>query len=366
MDTDPAIRAAMMYRAVGEALRAAGRTSPNPVVGCVVARGATVLGSGYHTEAGADHAEVVALRNAGDAARGADVYVTLEPCNHHGRTPPCTEALIAAGVERVFIGIRDPHPLVDGRGIKRLQEAGLYVEVGLLEEECRRANEAFVHFIRYERPFVTAKIAQSLDGRVATVSGKSKWITGEAARNRGHELRNSNDAILVGVGTVLADDPQLSCRIEGGRDPIRVIADSRARTPPSARLLAGASAAETWIAVSVSAPESRVRRLEAAGAKILRCSGRERIDFSELLYSLGVRGVLSVLLEGGPTVIGEAVNRRLVDKLYLFQAPIIIGGRDALGSVGGAGADSPAEAFGFKVSSRETLGNDVLTILYPR
>jgi diaminohydroxyphosphoribosylaminopyrimidine deaminase/5-amino-6-(5-phosphoribosylamino)uracil reductase len=243
------------------------------MVGAVVVRRGEVVGRGYHRRAGAPHAEVEALARAGDRARGADLYVNLEPCNHVGRTGPCVQCILRAGVARVVLGMRDPNPLVNGKGMRALRRAGLEVEAGVLEEECRRLNEAFICFITKHRPFVTFKSAITLDGRVAARGGDSRWVTGEAARLEGHRLRDSHDAILVGVGTVLADDPELTCRLPvGGRDPIRVVVDSNLRTPPSSRVVraAATSSAPTLIACGTEAPVRRAAVLERAGARVLR------------------------------------------------------------------------------------------------
>lgn len=362
-------RAAMMERALREARAAQGRTRPNPAVGCVIARGDHVVGVGRTQPVGGPHAEVEALRAAGDQARGADAYVTLEPCNHYGRTPPCTEALIAAGVARVFIGITDPHPLVDGRGIRRLREHGIEVNVGVLDERCRRVHEDFIHYVRTRRPFVVAKIAQSLDGRVATRTGDAKWITGEAARRRGHELRNSIDAIAVGVGTVLADDPALTCRIEGGRDPVRIVLDTYGRTPIDSAVvrLATESEAPTWVVVGEQAPRERCQALRAKGVEVITCAMRDgRLWLDDVLVRLGERDILSVLVEGGPTVIGALRDRDLLNKLYVFIAPVLIGGTEALPSVGAYGAGRLSEASSLTVVDKEWLGDDLLLTAYPK
>lgn len=358
-----------MRVALREAERGRGRTRPNPIVGCVIVKSGVQVGKGFHARAGLPHAEVVALRAAGAAARGADVYVTLEPCNHTGRTGPCSEALIAAGVRRVIVGTLDPNPVVHGKGVRRLRQAGIAVDVGVLEDECRLANEAFSRFIRTRRPFVIAKLAQSLDGRVATRTGESRWITSDEARRAGHELRNECDAVIVGVGTVLADDPSLTCRVRGGRDPVRVVVDSLARTPPSAKVvrLARESAAPTWVVVSPRAPLARRRALERAGAEVLVQGGRaSRVDLGRLLDELGRRELLSVLVEGGPTLQGGFFDAHLVDKVHAFVAPRIIGGAGALGAVGGEGAARLADAVRLEVVRTRWAGTDLAVVGYPR
>lgn len=326
--------AAYMRGAVRLARRGEGRTSPNPLVGAVLVKGDKVIARGYHTRAGAPHAEVVALRKAGSAARGATLYVNLEPCAHHGRTPPCVDALVEAGVARVVVGMIDPNPLVNGRGIKRLRKAGVEVESGVLVEECEALNEAFVCAIRQGRPLVTLKSALTLDGRVATRTGDARWVSGSESREAGHRMRATHDVIMVGVGTVLADDPQLTCRAaKGGRDPMRVIVDSQLRTPPRAKIVRAVdgSRAPTVIITTRRAPAERLRLLEEAGAEVLRVNSRRgRVLLLAGLYALKQRGVLSVLVEGGPTFAGGLWKERLVDRVETFIAPKVLGDPEAL------------------------------------
>ena len=358
-----AIELEHMRRALAEAARAHGRTRPNPMVGCVIARGSDVISVGHHTRAGKPHAEQVALRRAGRRARGADVFVTLEPCSHHGRTGPCTEGLIAARVRRVFVAMRDPNTLVNGKGIRRLRRAGIEVEVGLLGRECARLNEAWATYITEDRPFVVAKLAQSLDGRVATRTGHSKWISSEASRRAGHVLRNQLDAILVGRGTVVSDNPQLTCRLPRGRDPVRVILDSHARTSPRAKVvrLGRSSSAPTWIAVGTRASARRRAALERAGSETFSCRlFRGGIDLHDLLGKLGEREVTSLLVEGGPSVLGSFFDARLVDKVQAFVAPMVIGGAGAFSSVGARGVDHLRDALRLRELDITPVGGDFL------
>ena len=354
-----------MQRALQEAERARGRTRPNPLVGCVIARGASIIAVGHHERAGEAHAEVAALRRAGAAARGADVYVTLEPCNHHGRTGPCTEALIAAQVKRVFVGARDPNPVVNGRGIRRLRAAGIQVQTGLLAAECRQMNEAFEFAMRHRRPWVVAKLAQSLDGRVATRTGESQWITSPAARRMGHALRNTLDAILVGAGTVRADNPALTCRLRGGRDPVRVILDTQASLPVSAQIftVTRTSAAPTWVCVAHDAPSKRRLAMERAGAVTLACNTvNGRLDVDSVLAQLITREVLSVLVEGGPQVLGSFFDAHQVNKVYAFVAPRILGGVDARLSVAGLGVAQLKDAVELTHLRTQAVGPDWLMV----
>jgi diaminohydroxyphosphoribosylaminopyrimidine deaminase / 5-amino-6-(5-phosphoribosylamino)uracil reductase len=329
-----------MKLALSLAARGAGWVSPNPMVGAVVVKEGAVVGRGYHRRAGAPHAEVEALGSAGEAARGADLYVTLEPCNHQGRTPPCTQAILAAGVRRVIIAARDPNPQVTGGGAEFLASRGVEVDMGLLAAEARRLNEAWFHYIKTGRPWVVVKAACSLDGKIATVGGESQWLTGEAARALGHRLRHRVDAIMVGIGTVLADDPQLTTRRPRGRakDPMRIVLDSRLRLPLTSRLLHLDSQAPTWVATTSQAPPDTIRALEAQGAQVLVLPAEAgRVSLGALLAELGARQVQSLLVEGGAETLGTCFDKRLVNQFYFFYAPKILGGQKAPGMVGGNG-----------------------------
>ncbi|MBX6377712.1 MAG: bifunctional diaminohydroxyphosphoribosylaminopyrimidine deaminase/5-amino-6-(5-phosphoribosylamino)uracil reductase RibD [Clostridia bacterium] len=328
-----------MARALRLAERGLGRTHPNPAVGAVVVRDGRLVGEGFHARAGAPHAEVNALRAAGAAARGATVYVTLEPCDHHGRTPPCTEALLAAGVARVVVACLDPNPLVAGRGVARLRRAGVSVDVGVLADRAVELNAGFFTYITRGRPLVIAKFAMTLDGKVAAVDGRSRWITGAEARLEGHRLRDRCDAVAGGVGTALADDPLLTTRLPGGRDPVRVVVDSRGRLPSTAAMLRSGSPAPTWVAVTEWAPEAERRRLREAGAEVLvlPSDADRRVSVPALLKELARRGVTSLLLEGGPTLVASFFEAGVVDRVVGFVAPLVRGGADAPGPVGGRG-----------------------------
>lgn len=283
------------------AFKAAGRTSPNPMVGAVLVRAGKVIATGYHRVAGTDHAEIVALKHAGRKARGATLYLNLEPCSHFGRTPPCSQALIAAGIKAVFAGMRDPNPLVSGRGFRALRRAGIAVHAGLLESDCRALNEAFVKYIRRGLPFVILKLAATLDGKIATSSGDSHWISGEKSRHLVHRLRNQVDAVLVGSGTVIADDPQLTCRIAGGRNPRRVVLDRRLRISPSAQLFRLPDPENTLVVTSQRSAAARGRALAARGAKVLRMAEHNgKVPWRVILKRLARQGIQSLMIEGGP------------------------------------------------------------------
>jgi diaminohydroxyphosphoribosylaminopyrimidine deaminase/5-amino-6-(5-phosphoribosylamino)uracil reductase len=332
-----------MRRALALAERGRGLTSPNPMVGAVVVRDGEIVGEGFHPRAGAPHAEVEALRAAGSRARGATLYVTLEPCNHHGRTPPCTPTVLAAGVTRVVAAIPDPNPFVDGGGAATLRAAGLAVETGLLAEEATAQNRAFVTAMHERRPHVTLKAGMTADGKIADVHGSARWITGEAARSETHRQRSESDAIVVGVTTVLRDDPALTVRLPTPwpREPYRVVLDTGARTPASARVIVGATPARTLVAVGEAvAPASRVAALQAAGATVLRCPTRDgRVAVDAVLAALFAREVRAVLLEGGGEIHAAFLEAGLVDRVTLFVAPLLLGGRSAPTVVGGAGRE---------------------------
>lgn len=315
-----------MRLALRLALKGAGRTRPNPMVGAVLARAGKIMAAGYHQRAGGDHAEIVALKKAGRRARGATLYLNVEPCDHYGKTPPCTLSLIQAGIKRVVAGMVDPDPRVSGRGIRRLRRSGIQVDVGILAEESRRLNEAYIKYITRHIPFVILKLAASLDGRIATSSGDSQWITEVASRRYVHAMRNQADAVLVGIGTVLADNPRLTCRIPGGRDPLRVVLDPRLRIPLSARLLRGRKAEKTIVVAGPRVPAKKVKAIESYGAQVWNLPARKgRIGLTPLLRRLAKMGLLSVMIEGGATTAGHALKEEIVDKILFFYAPKIIG-----------------------------------------
>jgi diaminohydroxyphosphoribosylaminopyrimidine deaminase / 5-amino-6-(5-phosphoribosylamino)uracil reductase len=353
-----------MKQALGLARKGAGRVSPNPLVGALVVRDGAVVGAGYHRYFGGPHAEVYALQQAGNRARGADMYVTLEPCSHTGKTPPCADALIQAGVGRVFVGMADPNPLVSGRGMKKLRSAGIAVESGILENECRRLNESFLKYITTGMPFVVLKAAATLDGRIATRTGDSKWITCPESRRFAHRLRADADAVMVGSGTVLADDPQLTVRLgrKAARQPLRVIVDGRLRTPLSSRMVQPEYAAGTLLVTSVcKAATPKTRKLQALGIRVLGCPQKSgRIDMRRLLKKLAAGGIASVLIEGGAELAASALADGIVDKVYVFYAPKILGGRQALGMIGGKGCSRIAEAVNIVDLRLRRIKNDIL------
>lgn len=362
--------AVFMRRALDLAARGLGRTSPNPAVGAVVVVQGEIVGEGWHERAGCPHAEVVALAAAGPRARDATLYVTLEPCCHFGRTPPCTDAILAAGPRRVVYACPDCDERCAGQGAAALAARGLEVVCGPLGDEALRLNEAYFKHKRTGLPFVTLKLACSLDGKTATRTGESRWISGEQSRALVHELRDRSDAVMVGIGTVLRDDPRLDTRRVGGggRNALRVVVDSRARTPLAARVLSAGSPGGCVIAVCHDAPPGRTAALRAAGAEVLSlpCAAPPQtgVDLAALMAELGRRAVMSVLLEGGATLAAGAVRAGVVDKVLLFVAPKLIGGAEAPGALGDLGVEALASAPALRFSRLERVGEDVLLEAY--
>ncbi|MDK1021798.1 MAG: bifunctional diaminohydroxyphosphoribosylaminopyrimidine deaminase/5-amino-6-(5-phosphoribosylamino)uracil reductase RibD [Candidatus Hydrogenedentes bacterium] len=348
-----------MERALALAERGRGRTSPNPMVGCVVVRDGAVIGEGCHERAGDAHAEVNALRDAGDVT-DATVYVTLEPCCHEGKTPPCVDLLKARKPARVIAAMEDPNPQVSGRGIEALRGAGVSVELGLMEDEARRLNEVFIKYVTTGTPFVIAKCGMSLDGKIATRTGDSQWVTGEASRHLVHQLRNEVDAILVGSRTVMLDDPSLTTRLrdEKTRDPIRVILDAGEYLDGNRRVFQLASEAPTWVAT----PDGGV--CEAADAVLHIPGDDDAIDMQALMKELASREVTSVLIEGGGTTHASAFEAGIVDKVMFFVAPKIIGGREAVSAVEGLGIEQMSDAIMLKDMTATPLGHDILIVAY--
>ena len=329
-----------MERALALARQATGRTSPNPLVGAVIVKDSKIIGEGYHQKAGTPHAEIHALNAAGENAKGATLYTTLEPCCHWGRTPPCTAAVINAGIAYVYIAEVDPNPNVAGKGVRQLENAGIHVHTGICQQEAEDLNEVHRKYIQTGMPFVILKTAMSLDGKIATAAGESQWITSEASRQRGHEIRDVVDAILVGRGTVERDNPALTTRLQGkqGQDAIRVVLDSHGRTPTNARIFNVESDAGVILAVTPDAPTENVKALEKAGAEVITVSELHgKVCFKTLMAILGSREITSVLIEGGGEINASAVAAGIVDKVMCFIAPKLIGGRNAPGPIGGDG-----------------------------
>lgn len=351
-----------MQRALALALCGRGWVNPNPMVGAVVVKDGEIVGEGYHARLGAEHAEVAALNAAGEQARGATLYLTLEPCNHYGRTPPCTQRIIASGIQRVVAATPDVNPLTAGQGVQVLREAGIEVLMGVEEDAARRLNEVFFKYITLKRPFVALKMGLSLDGKSAASSGDSRWVTGESARAVVQELRATYAAVMVGIGTVLADDPRLNCRLPGAAQPIRVVVDGWAQTPPTARMFSEAGG-PVWIATTEFAPPAKVAALKAAGAEVLTCRGDNQVDLDDLMVQLGQREVASILLEGGATLGGAALHANVVDKLLFFVAPKIVGG-GGHPAIGGPGVATMDQAVPLSRMTCRPVGDDILIEAY--
>lgn len=349
-----------MAMAIELAKKGYGYTAPNPVVGAVIVKDGCMIGQGYHEKYGEPHAERNALASCTQSPKGATIYVTLEPCCHHGKQPPCTEAILQAGISRVVTGSGDPNPLVGGKGIQILKDHGIQVREHVMKEKCDALNQAFFHYIQTGRPYVTMKYAMTIDGKIAAYTGASKWVTGEEARHHVHEQRKKNTAIMVGIGTVLADDPMLNCRIEGGRDPVRIICDTHLKMPVTSKIVKTAKDIPTIIACC-TADEELQRPYREAGCKILLTEKKmNHIDLEQLMEQLGKEKIDSILLEGGGTLNWAALNAGIVQKIQAYIAPKILGGITAKTPVEGIGVVVPDQAFLIKNRTIRLLGEDLL------
>lgn len=359
-----------MERAIELAEQAAGRVSPNPAVGAVVVKDGVIVGEGFTQPPGGPHAEVNALRQAGQQTEGAVLYVSLEPCSTYGKTPPCTEAIIAAGIKTVHVAVKDPNPLHDGRAISEFRRAGIEVHKGELEERAAELNEAFFKWVKTRLPFVIAKYAMTLDGKIATSTGDSRWISGPESREAVHKLRSAVDAVMVGVNTVIADDPELTARppfVVERRLPQRIVVDSRGRLPLSSKVLQGEEARSTIIATTSRAPGDFIKSVKDSGAGVLVVEEHpDGVDLGELMHYLGHRDITSILVEGGSLLLGSLFDARLVDKVIAFIAPILVGGREAAAPVAGVGVERIADAIQLDPFHVERRGRDVMVSGYPR
>lgn len=351
-----------MQRALQLARQGLGRTAPNPAVGAVIVRDGCIVGEGFHPRAGEPHAEIFALRQAGERAQGAEIYVTLEPCAHQGRTGPCAEALIAAGIRCVFAAIIDPNPQVSGRGLQRLQAAGIRVELGLCADEARKLIAPFAWHLRHQIPYTLYKAAMTFDGQLATARGDSRWVSSAQSRLRVHQLRNQVDAIMVGIETVLADDPQLTTRLPtGGRDPLRVVVDSHLRIPLHSRMLNLDSNAKSLIATTAQADADKITALQAAGCEVLVLPATGgKVNLPALWRQLGGRGVQFLLLEGGRTLAAEVLRHRLLNVIQLYLAPKLVAGQGLSGLFAGCGCELMSQALDLGPIDVERVGEDLL------
>jgi diaminohydroxyphosphoribosylaminopyrimidine deaminase/5-amino-6-(5-phosphoribosylamino)uracil reductase len=336
-----------MWLALDLAAQGLGSTTPNPMVGAVLVKDGEIIATGYHQKAGDHHAEVIALEAAGEDARGATLYVTLEPCSHTGKTPPCTDRIIKAGVRKVVVAMQDPNPLVNGQGLDKLKDAGIKIKTGVLSEKAERLNEVFIKYITVRRPFVTMKAAMTLDGKIATRTKASRWISGVRSREAGHRLRNQTDAIMVGIGTLLADNPSLTTRLpDGGKNPLRVVVDSHAKTPLTSKVVTELPE-NTLIVTTDDAPTAQVEALRQTGVDVIQLPATTdgRVPLESMMDELGHRKITSVLVEGGSALNYSLLEGALVDKVYVFVAPLLFGGDTAPSPVGGRGVATVEEAW---------------------
>lgn len=349
-----------MKLALKLAQKGRGWVNPNPMVGAVVVKNNRIIGKGYHHKIGDLHAERDALKNLTESAKGADMYVTLEPCCHHGKQPPCTDAIIEAGIKRVITGSGDPNPLVAGNGIEILRQNGIEVTEHILEAECNRLNEVFMHYIQHKTPFVTMKYAMTLDGKIATYSGKSKWITGEESRKNVHRDRHNYSAIMVGVGTVLADNPMLNCRLENSKNPIRIICDTSLRTPLESNIVNSAKEIKTIVATS-STDKKLIEKFISKGCTVLEIPKKNsHTDLNALMTELGRLEIDSILLEGGATLNWSALENGIVNKVQAYIAPKIFGGKDSKSAVEGQGFEAPDICARLVNTTVHHFGDDIM------
>lgn len=349
-----------MQLAIELAKKGEGWTNPNPMVGAVIVKAGNIIGQGYHEKYGQLHAERNAIASCSESPKGATIYVTLEPCCHYGKTPPCTEAIIKNKIARVVVGSMDPNILVAGKGIEILKQSGIQVTVGVLEKECNELNNIFFHYISEKKPFVAMKYAMTMDGKIASYTGKSKWITSEIAREHVHKLRHKYMGIMVGIGTVIKDNPRLDSRLPNTKNPKRIICDTNLRIPMDCQIVSTAKNIETYVATAVTDNE-KIKKLTEAGCIVLQIpKNGEHIDLNVLMQTLGNKGIDSILLEGGGTLNYEALRKVIVDYIYTYIAPKIFGGRNAITSVEGMGVESPEDAFMLKNRKITILGEDIL------
>ncbi|WP_226678678.1 bifunctional diaminohydroxyphosphoribosylaminopyrimidine deaminase/5-amino-6-(5-phosphoribosylamino)uracil reductase RibD [Mesobacillus jeotgali] len=353
-----------MALAINLASATEGQTSPNPQVGAVLVKDGQIIGMGAHLKAGEPHAEVHAITMAGDKAKDATLYVTLEPCSHFGKTPPCSNLVIESGIKKVFVASVDPNPLVGGTGVKKMIEAGLDVQVGLMEEKAKALNKVFFHYISTGLPYVTLKSATSLDGKIATVTGESQWITGEEARKDVHQFRHTHDAILVGVNTVIKDNPILTTRLEaGGKNPVRVVLDSTLRTPLDSRIINDRTA-RTIIVTGARAEPDRIKQFTELGIEIIGLE-TEKIDIDDMLKKLGDRGITSVYVEGGAEVHGSFLKEKAFQQVITYIAPKLLGGKNAPAAYGGEGIARLEDTVTLEIIDVKQIGQDIRIIAEP-
>ncbi|MBI2650278.1 bifunctional diaminohydroxyphosphoribosylaminopyrimidine deaminase/5-amino-6-(5-phosphoribosylamino)uracil reductase RibD [Candidatus Woesearchaeota archaeon] len=348
-----------MELAIKLAEKGKGLTSPNPMVGCIVVKRGRIVGKGFHRKAGTEHAEVLALNDAGKKAINSTLYVNLEPCSHWGRTPPCTEKIVEAGVREVIIGVHDPNPLVDG--FKELKFRGLKTKIGILEHEAKKLNEAYIKYMRTKRPFVVIKVAMSMDGRIATKTGDSKYITSKEARTYVHQLRSEVDAVMVGLNTVLRDNPELTPRLVKGKDPMKIVVDSKLKIPKSCSLMK--NPAKLIIATTSKAKKNEVKKLQQKGINVIMTKSKNgMVDIGDLVKQLGKHEITSIMIEGGSELNSSAIKAHVVDKIFIFTAPKLIG--NGLGAIGNLGVNKIDKAINLKNPVCRRIGKDMLVEAY--
>lgn len=350
----------IMQYAIDLAEKGVGKVNPNPLVGAVIVKNEKIIGQGYHKKYGQLHAERNALANCLESADGAIMYVTLEPCCHYGKTPPCTEAIIESGIKKVYVGVLDPNPLVAGKGIEILRNNGVEVIVGLLEEECKKQNEVFFHYIKTNKPYIVMKYAMTLDGKIATYTGESKWVTGHIARENVHKSRNRYSGIMIGVGTALSDNPMLTCRVDNGRNPIRIICDTHLKTPIDSNIMNTAKSVRTIIATSCEDIKKQELYIDAGTEIIYIPALNNKINLNTLVIKLGEMKIDSILLEGGSELNFSALESGVVSKVQCYIAPKLFGGNGAKSPVGGIGFEKIKDCINLKNITMSNIGEDIL------
>lgn len=350
-----------MGLAINLARKGIGKVNPNPMVGAVIVKDNKIVGTGYHEKYGGKHAEVNAIENSRESLNGSTMYVNLEPCSHFGKTPPCVDKIIESKINKVVIASVDPNPLVQGKGVKKLRDAGIEVKVGVLDEENKKLNEVFLKYIKNKKPFVVMKVAMSLDGKIATTTGQSKWISCDESRRYVHKLRSEVMSILVGINTVIKDDPMLDCRLENGKNPIRIIVDTTLKIPIDSKIVSSSKSIRTIVVTTKNANRNVMKLLECKGVEILTVNLKNNlVDLKEMINKLGELNIDSILIEGGSSLNFSAMNENIVDKIQVYVAPIILGGESSKTPIGGQGVDDIKEAFKLHKLEYKQIGSDIL------
>lgn len=350
-----------MGLAINLARKGIGKVNPNPMVGAVIVKDNKIVGTGYHEKYGGKHAEINAIENSRESLNGSTMYVNLEPCSHFGKTPPCVDKIIESKINKVVIASVDPNPLVQGNGVKKLRDAGIEVKVGVLDEENKKLNEVFLKYIKNKKPFVVMKVAMSLDGKISTTTGQSKWISCDESRRYVHKLRSQVMSILVGINTVIKDNPMLDCRLENGKNPIRIIVDTTLKIPIDSKIVSSSKSIRTIVVTTKNANRNVMKLLEDKGVEILTVNLKNNlVDLKEMINKLGELNIDSILIEGGSSLNFSAINENIVDKIQVYVAPIILGGESSKTPIGGQGVDDIKEAFKLHILEYKQVGSDIL------